>query len=99
MTQETPRLNIPKLYQMFKELGWGVEDEISIELGGTVISGIDQPEGFNERWSLQKGEQKCNKDAFIVIKNSNRNPVISSLSKAQQDKLNDDQLNYDTYSK
>jgi len=99
MAQETPRLNITKLYQMFKELGWETEDNITIELGGAVTSGISQPDGYNERWSLQKGEQKYNKDAFIVIKNSERSQVTSSLSAEQQIKQIDDKLNYDTSGK
>ncbi len=99
MSQVSPSLNIQRLYEIFKDLGWEVGDELLIEIGGTVTSGINQPDGYNERWSLQKGNHKFNKDAFIIIKNSNRNPVVSSLSKPQQDELTDDKLNYDTSGK
>jgi hypothetical protein len=60
-------------------LGWDVRhDDIAIEIGGTVVSGIDQPEGYNEKWSSPKGHRKYNKDAFIVIKNKTRDPWIPS---------------------
>ena len=32
-------------------LGWDNDDNIVVEIGGTVVSGIDQPEGYNEKWS------------------------------------------------
>lgn len=88
-----------ELYRLFYELGWKDGDDVVVELGGTATSGIEQPEGYNERWSLQKGMTKFNKDAFIVIKNLDKNLVIRSLSKSEQEKLMDDKLNYDTSSK
>lgn len=87
------------LYQCFHSLGWKEGDDVVLEVGGTATSGIEQPDGFNERWSLQKGFTKSNKDAFLVIKNLDRSPVVSSLSKEQQEKQTDDKLNYDTSSK
>ena len=85
-----------ELYRLFNELEWTDGDDVLVELGGTATSGIEQPEGYNERWSLQKGMTKFNKDAFIVIKNLDKNPVVSSLSKSEQEKLTDDKLNYET---
>lgn len=66
-------------WQTFQVLGWDVKnDDIAIEIGGTVVSGIDQPEGYNKKWSSPKGHRKYNKDAFIVIKNKTRDPWIPS---------------------
>ena len=66
-------------WQTFQVLGWDVKnDDIAIEIGGTVVSGIDQPEGYNKKWSSPKVHRKYNKDAFIVIKNKTRDPWIPS---------------------
>jgi hypothetical protein len=59
-------------------LGWDEDDEILIEVAGTVVSGIDQPESYNKKWALPLGERKYNNDAFIVIKNKGRDPFIPS---------------------
>lgn len=85
-----------ELYRLFYELGWKDGDDVVVELSGTATSGIEQPKGYNERWSSQKGVTRFNKDAFIVIKNLDKNPVVSSLSKSEQEKLRDDTLNYET---
>ncbi len=60
-------------------LGWDETDDIVVEVGGTVVSGIHQREDANPRWSRQFGDRGYNKDAFIVIKNRSRNPVEPSL--------------------
>ena len=67
-----------QIEEMLYTLGWDESDDIAIEVGGTVVSGIHQPEGANEKWSLQYGGRKYNKDAFIVIKNKSLEPVVSS---------------------
>jgi hypothetical protein len=59
-------------------LGWDESDDIAVEIGGTVVSGIQQPEGANKKWSLQYGDRKYNNDAFIVIKNKSRDPFVPS---------------------
>ena len=87
------------LLSLFNELEWDDGDMLNIEIGGSSISGIDVGDDYNPKWSRPKGTVKHNKDAFIIIKNVNRSPVVSSLSKAQQDKLIDDKLNYDTSGK
>lgn len=66
------------LYELIEKLQWEDSDDIVLEIGGTVVSGIEQGENYNEKWSLQKGERKYNKDAFIVIKNRSRDPFIPS---------------------
>ena len=53
-------------------MGWDESDDIVVEVGGTVVSGIHQPPEANERWSLAFGQRKYNKDAFLVISNNSR---------------------------
>lgn len=67
------------LIEAVAALGWDVRhDNIVVEVGGTVVSGIDQPEGYNKKWSSPLGHRKFNKDAFIVIKNLSRNDDTKS---------------------
>ena len=61
-----------------QELNWDAEDEIVVKIGGTQVSGIDVGEDYNPKWSSPIGTRKYNKDAFIVIENATRNPVVSS---------------------
>ena len=62
-----------------KELEWEAGDNIVVEVGGTVVSGIHQPPTANERWSTPFGVRRYNKDAFIVIKNLDRDPFVPSV--------------------
>ena len=72
MTQE-------ELWETIATLGWDVvNDNIVIEVGGTQVSGIEQPEGYNKKWASPFGHRKYNKDAFIVIKNLSRNDDTKS---------------------
>ncbi len=61
-----------------ENLGWQEGDNIAVEIGGTQVSGIDQPEGYNKKWSSPLGYRKYNKDAFIVLKNLSRNDDTKS---------------------
>ena len=73
-----PRRVAIKVQDLIHLLNWSYDDEVVVEVGGTAVSGIHQAEGANERWSTPFGLRKYNKDAFIVIKNVDRNPVVSS---------------------
>ena len=64
--------------ELYEVLGWDELDNVVVEIGGTAISGIHQPDDANPKWSSQYGTRKYNKDAFIVIKNKDRNPVTPS---------------------
>lgn len=55
-----------------QELGWESGDDVIVELGGTVVSGIHQGENYNKKWATPYGVRKYNKDAFIVISNNSR---------------------------
>ena len=64
------------LIQAVQDLGWDVRnDDIHVEIGGTSVYEI---EGAGTKWAPVKGTRKYNKDAFIVIKNRSRDPIVPS---------------------
>ena len=64
------------LVQAVEVLGWDVRnDDIHVEIGGTSVYEID---GAGTKWAPVKGTRKYNKDAFIVIKNRSRDPIVPS---------------------
>jgi len=64
------------LIQAYTKLGWDLlNDDIHVEIGGTSVYEID---GAGTKWAPVKGTRKYNKDAFIVIKNRSRDPVVPS---------------------
>lgn len=69
------------LVEAVAALGWDVtNDDIHVEIGGTQVYEID---GAGTKWAPLKGTRKYNKDAFIVIKNRSRDPIVPS--KAPED--------------
>lgn len=74
-----------ELWHMMHTLGWDVtHDDIVLELGGTVVSGIEQPAEYNKKWASPKGHRKYNKDAFIVIKNRSRDDHTKSKAQSNE---------------
>ena len=67
-----------ELAVLLEKLGWEDGDEISVEMAGTQVSGIDVGEEYNKKWQSPKGTRKYNKDAFIVIKNQSRRDLTKS---------------------
>ena len=64
------------LIEAISALGWDtLNDNIAVEIAGTSVYEI---EGAGTKWAPLKGTRKYNKDAFIVIKNLDRNPTIPS---------------------
>ena len=63
---------------LWSKLGWDVDDEIDVEIGGTSVSGIDVGEVYNKKWQSPIGTRKYNKDAFIIIKNQSRRDLTKS---------------------
>ena len=53
-----------QIAQVINKLGWEVDDEIDVEIGGTSVSGIDVGEVYNKKWQSPKGTRKYNKDAL-----------------------------------
>ena len=58
-----------------EKMGWDAGDDVAVEIAGTSVYEID---GAGTKWAPVKGTRKYNKDAFIVIKNRDRNPTVSS---------------------
>ena len=58
-----------------EKMGWNAGDDVVVEIAGTSVYEID---GAGTKWAPVKGTVKYNKDAFIVIKNRDRNPTVSS---------------------
>jgi hypothetical protein len=58
-----------------EKMGWDAGDNVVVEIAGTSVYEI---EGAGTKWAPVKGTVKYNKDAFIVIKNLDRNPTVLS---------------------
>ena len=58
-----------------EKMGWESGDDVVVEIAGTSVYEID---GAGTKWAPVKGTRKYNKDAFIVIKNRDRNPTVPS---------------------
>ena len=61
-----------------EKLGWDKDDEISVEIGGVAVTGTATSPNANPKWAKPFGTVTYQKDAFIVIKNKSRNPVVPS---------------------
>ena len=93
-----------------EKMGWDQGDNVAVEIAGTSVYEI---EGAGTKWAPVKGTRKYNKDAFIIIKNLDRNPTVPSVPNpelkghhlksekelAAELKRSDDAKGYDTYSK
>ena len=75
MSQPTVMEQVAALIEKY---GWEEGDEISVEMAGTQVSGIDVGENYNAKWQSPIGTRKINKDAFIVIKNQSRRDLTKS---------------------
>ena len=102
-----------QLLKAIESLGWDCYDDVTVEIGGTQVSGIDVGEVYNKKWQSPIGTRKYNKDAFIIIKNQDRRDLSKSVPNpdlkahhlktekelAAELKKSDDAKMYDTYSK
>ena len=66
-----------------EKLGWEYGDDVVVEVGGTVVSGIHQGENYNKKWATPYGVRKYNKDAFIIISNQSRRDLSKSLPQTE----------------
>lgn len=69
---------IERINELIAELGWEPTDEIVVQVGGVAATGTATHPDANPKWAKPFGSVTYQKDAFIVIKNVNRNPVIPS---------------------
>ena len=75
---ESPTIN-EQVASIVEKLNWEEGDDIVVEIGGTVVSGIHQGENYNKKWATPFGVRKYNKDAFIIISNQSRRDLTGSL--------------------
>jgi hypothetical protein len=61
-----------------EKLGWDRNDELEVNIGGCAVTGTATHPDANPKWAKPCGTITYQNDAFIVIKNVNRNPVVSS---------------------
>jgi hypothetical protein len=69
---------VEHLNSALQKLKWTADDDIAVEIGGVAFSGIKQTESANPKWSKPYGTISYQNDAFIVIKNKSRSPVVPS---------------------
>ena len=70
---------VEQLHDVIAQLGWDCYDNVTVEIGGTQVSGIDVGEEYNKKWQSPIGTRKYNKDAFIIIKNQSRRDLTKSV--------------------
>ena len=61
-----------------EKLGWDANDELSVEIGGVAVTGTATHPDANAKWAKPFGTVTYQNDAFIVIKNKTRSPVVFS---------------------
>ena len=79
--EESVMSSTPWLGQLaiaLEKLDWDTNDEIRVKIGGVAHSGIHQTEGANPKWAKPFGTVSYQNDAFIVIENATRSPVVPS---------------------
>ena len=61
-----------------QELNWKFDDDISVEIGGVAVTGTATHPDANPKWAKPFGTVTYQNDAFIVIKNKTRSPMVFS---------------------
>jgi hypothetical protein len=77
MTKGTPDM-LGQLAIALEKLGWDRNDKLEVNIGGVAVTGTATHPDANPKWAKPYGSVTYQNDAFIVIKNVNRNPVVSS---------------------
>lgn len=67
-----------KITEVINKLGWDTGDDVVVEIGGMSVTGTATNPNGNPKWSKPFGTITYQDDAFIVIKNKSRNPVVPS---------------------
>lgn len=87
MTEGTTGGMLGQLAIALEKLGWKHDDVLEVNIGGVAFSGIQQTEGANPKWAKPYGTTSYQNDAFIVIKNATRNPVVPSQPNVEKVEL------------
>jgi hypothetical protein len=75
---------LKQIQESIETLGWENTDDVRIEIGGVAVTGTATHPDANPKWAKPYGSVTYQNDAFIVIKNRTRNPVIPSQSPNEQ---------------
>ena len=79
MTEKKTSANMLGQFSIaLQELGWDADDELSVDIGGVAATGTATHPDANPKWAKPFGTITYQKDAFIVIKNVSRSPVVPS---------------------
>ena len=73
-----------KIEDIILKLGWEKDDDIRVEVGGVAVTGTATHPDANPKWAKPCGTVSYQNDAFIVIKNRTRNPVVHSQPNNEQ---------------
>jgi hypothetical protein len=57
---------------------WNNDDHLSVEIGGVAVTGTATHPDANPKWAKPFGTVSYQNDAFIVIKNKTRSPMVFS---------------------
>jgi hypothetical protein len=66
------------VFEVMRSLGWTGDDTFDVNVGGCSATGTATHPDANPKWAKPFGTITYQSDAFIVIKNANKNPVVSS---------------------
>jgi hypothetical protein len=61
-----------------EKLGWDADDELEVNIGGVAVTGTATNPNANPKWAKPYGTVTYQNDAFIVIKNKTRSPMVFS---------------------
>jgi len=66
-----------------QKLGWDANDELSVEIAGAAVTGTATHPDANAKWAKPFGTVTYQNDAFIVIKNKTRSPMVFSQTNSE----------------
>ena len=66
------------VFEVMRSLGWTGDDSFEVNVGGCAATGTATHPDANPKWAKPYGTVTYQSDAFIVIKNANKNPVVPS---------------------
>jgi hypothetical protein len=75
---DTPSPWLGQLAIALEKLNWDANDDICVEVGGVAVTGTATHPDANPKWAKPFGTTTYQNDAFIVIKNRSRTPVVPS---------------------
>ena len=66
------------VFEVMRSLCWTGDDSFEVNVGGCSATGTATHPDANPKWAKPYGTVTYQSDAFIVIKNANKNPVVPS---------------------